>query len=38
MTQTTEEVEAHLEFGLEYPVTAGELDHEQDVERGGEPQ
>jgi len=38
VTQTTEEVEAHLELGLEYPVAAGGLDHEQDVERGDEPQ
>jgi len=38
VTQTTEEVEAHLELGLEYPVAARGLDHEQDVERGGEPQ
>ena len=38
VTQTTEEVEAHLELGLEYPVAAGGLDHEQDVERGGESQ
>jgi oligopeptide transport system ATP-binding protein len=38
VTQTTEEVEAHLELGLEYPVAAGALDREQDVERGGEPQ
>jgi oligopeptide transport system ATP-binding protein len=38
VTQTTEDVEAHLELGLEYPVAAGGLDHEQDVERGGEPQ
>jgi oligopeptide transport system ATP-binding protein len=38
VTQTTEEVEAHLELGLEYPVAAGGLDHEQDVDRGGEPQ
>ena len=38
VTQTTEEVEAHLELGLDYPVAAGGLDHEQDVERGGEPQ
>ena len=35
VTQTTEEVEAHLELGLEYPVAAGGLDHEQDIERGG---
>jgi oligopeptide transport system ATP-binding protein len=38
VTQTTEEVEAHLELGLAYPLAAGGLDHEQDVERGGEPQ
>jgi oligopeptide transport system ATP-binding protein len=38
VTQTTEVVEAHLELGLEYPVAAGGLDHEQDVERGDEPQ
>ena len=38
VTQTTEEVEAHLERGLEYPVAAGGLDREQNVERGGEPQ
>jgi oligopeptide transport system ATP-binding protein len=38
VTQTTEEVEAHLELGLDYPVAARGLDHEQDVERGGEPQ
>ena len=38
VTQTTEEVEAHLELGLEYPVAAGGLDHEEDVERGDEPQ
>jgi oligopeptide transport system ATP-binding protein len=38
VTQTTEEVEAHLELGLEYPVAAGGLDHEQDVERGDESQ
>jgi oligopeptide transport system ATP-binding protein len=38
VTQTTEVVEAHLELGLEYPVAAGGLDHEQDIERGGEPQ
>jgi oligopeptide transport system ATP-binding protein len=37
VTQTTEEVEAHLELGLDYPVAAGGFDHEQDVERGGEP-
>jgi oligopeptide transport system ATP-binding protein len=38
VTRTAEEVEAYLEFGPEYPVTAGELDHEQDIERGGELQ
>jgi oligopeptide transport system ATP-binding protein len=37
VTQTTEEVEAHLELGLDYPVAAGGLDHDQDMERGGEP-
>jgi oligopeptide transport system ATP-binding protein len=38
VTQTTQEVEAHLELGLEYPVAAKRLDREQDLERGGEPQ
>jgi oligopeptide transport system ATP-binding protein len=38
VTQTTEEVVAHLELGLEHPVAAGGLDYEQDVERGDEPQ
>jgi oligopeptide transport system ATP-binding protein len=38
VTQTTEEVEAHLELGLEYPVTASGVHGEQDIERGGEPQ
>jgi oligopeptide transport system ATP-binding protein len=37
VTQTTEEVEAHLELGLEFLVTAEGLDGEQDIERGGEP-
>jgi oligopeptide transport system ATP-binding protein len=37
VTQTTEEVEAHLERELEYPVTAGGLDYEEEVERGAEP-
>jgi oligopeptide transport system ATP-binding protein len=37
VTQTTEEVEAHLELGLEYPVAAGGLDYEQEIERGDEP-
>jgi oligopeptide transport system ATP-binding protein len=38
VTRTAQEVEAYLEFGPEYPVTAGELDHKQDIERGGELQ
>ena len=38
VTRTAEEVEAYLEFGPEYPVTAGELDHKQDIERGGDLQ
>ena len=38
VTRTAEEVEAYLEFGPEYPVTAGELDQKQDIERGGELQ
>ena len=38
VTQTTEEVEAHLELGLQYPLTPGGLDHEQDIERGGDLQ
>jgi oligopeptide transport system ATP-binding protein len=37
VTQTTDEVEAHLERELVYPVTAGGLDHEQEIERGDEP-
>ena len=37
VTQTTEEVEAHLELGLDYPVAAGGLDHDQEVEREDEP-
>ena len=37
VTQTTEEVEAHLELGLDHPVAAGGLDYEQDVEREDEP-
>jgi oligopeptide transport system ATP-binding protein len=37
VTQTTEEVEAHLELGLEYPAATGGLDHEQELERGDEP-
>jgi oligopeptide transport system ATP-binding protein len=41
VTQTAEEVEAHLELGLEYPeypVTGGGLDYDEEVERGAEPQ
>jgi oligopeptide transport system ATP-binding protein len=38
VTQTTEEVDAHLELGLEYPAAAGGLDYEEEVERGDEPQ
>jgi oligopeptide transport system ATP-binding protein len=41
VTQTTEEVEAHLELGRAYPVspvTAAGLDYEGEVERGAEPQ
>jgi oligopeptide transport system ATP-binding protein len=37
VTQTTEEVEAHLEREVEYPVAAGGLDYEQDIEHGDEP-
>jgi oligopeptide transport system ATP-binding protein len=36
VTQTTQEVEAHLELGLEYPLTAGGLDYEPQTEQGGE--
>jgi oligopeptide transport system ATP-binding protein len=38
VTQTTEEVEAHLERELLYPTTDAGLDHEEEVERGVEPQ
>jgi oligopeptide transport system ATP-binding protein len=38
VTQTTEEVEAHLERELQYPTTDAGLDHEEEVERGVEPQ
>ena len=37
VTQTTEEVEAHLERELLYPTTDAGLDHDEDIERG-EPQ
>jgi oligopeptide transport system ATP-binding protein len=38
VTQTTEEVEAHLERELKYPVTVEGLDYEEDIEREAEPQ
>jgi oligopeptide transport system ATP-binding protein len=38
VTQTTEEVETHLERELLYPTTAGGLDYDEDLERGVEPQ
>jgi oligopeptide transport system ATP-binding protein len=38
VTQTTEEVEAHLELGLDSPVVAGGLDQATQAEQGGEPQ
>ena len=38
VTQTTEEVEAHLERELQHPMTDAGLDHEEEVERGVEPQ
>jgi oligopeptide transport system ATP-binding protein len=37
VTQTTEEVEAHLEFEHDYPVAAGGPDSEQGIEREDEP-
>ncbi len=37
VTQTTEEVEAHLELELDYPAPAVRLADEQGVDRGGEP-
>jgi oligopeptide transport system ATP-binding protein len=37
VTQTTEEVEAHLELGLEQPMAGGGLDHDQEIEREDEP-
>jgi oligopeptide transport system ATP-binding protein len=38
VTQTTEEVEAHLERELLYPTADAGLDREEEVERGVEPQ
>ena len=38
VTQTTDDVEAHVEFELDYPVVARGLDHEPVAEHGGEPQ
>ena len=32
VTQTSEEVEAHLEFGLDYPVAAGGHETEHQIE------
>ena len=37
VTQTTDEVEAHLELGLEDPLAAGGLDHDQETEGEDEP-
>jgi oligopeptide transport system ATP-binding protein len=37
VTQTTEEVEAHLELGLDQPPPAVNLASEQGFDRGGEP-
>ena len=37
VTQTTEDVEAHLELELDYPAPAVKLADEQGVDRGGEP-
>jgi oligopeptide transport system ATP-binding protein len=37
VTQTTEEVEAHLELEMEYPAPAVKLPDEQGFDRGGEP-
>jgi oligopeptide transport system ATP-binding protein len=37
VTQTTDEVEAHLERELLYPTTDAGLDHDEDIERGVEP-
>ncbi len=37
VTQTTEEVEAHMERELLYPTTYEGLDHDEDIERGVEP-
>ena len=37
VTQTTEEVEAHLERELLYATTDAGLDHDEDIERGVEP-
>jgi oligopeptide transport system ATP-binding protein len=37
VTQTTDDVEAHLEFELDYPAVARGLDHTPETEQGGEP-
>ena len=38
VTQTTDDVEAHLEFELDYPVVARGLDYAPEAEQGGELQ
>jgi oligopeptide transport system ATP-binding protein len=38
VTQTTDDVEAHVEFDIDYPVVAGGLDQTPQAEQGGEPQ
>jgi oligopeptide transport system ATP-binding protein len=38
VTQTTDDVEAHVEFEIDYPVVAGGLDQAPQAEQGGEPQ
>jgi oligopeptide transport system ATP-binding protein len=38
VTQTTDDVEAHVEFEVDYPVVAGGPDQAPQAEQGGEPQ
>jgi len=38
VTQTTDDVEAHVEFEIDYPVVAGGPDQAPQAEQGGEPQ
>jgi oligopeptide transport system ATP-binding protein len=38
VTQTTDDVEAHVEFELDSPLVAGGLDQVPQAEQGGEPQ